>query len=863
MCMKKPIVFLLCCFSITLGITQNNFNIKTYGAKATQVTNDAPAIQAAIDACAKAGGGVVYIPPGDYLVSPLFLKSNITLHIEAGATLWAHSDKSVYYSDGQVPMSNLTGNAEPHTDYDLINGENLENISITGKGTINGQGPTYWWGKEKFRPYILRIRRSKNIRFEDVTTIGSPTHTFAFVESDRITIRGIALYNDPKSPNTDGIHLFNCSNIHISGIHMDTGDDCLVVGGGTTSLTVTNCTFVTPWALMWVIDGRGITLNNCVVQCQILLKDIQKAEYVTLANIVASGRGRLFSMMGGPAKHITLSNVTAYDFAQAGWMENAENITLDNVKVIRRFGSGSAAIQDGFEFRKVKGLTLRNVEIQNIDNGPALSCEEVEDMELDGFRASYFPKDQPAVRLFQTRNAYLHECRGEPGTQFLQLEGEQTDNIRMVNNDLNSATVEAAESVPVSALPAIKVSTSELTLPATLQTNEKIPVSARLSNTSQLAGFSNARLKVNGKVTKNCWVWLNGGETKEVQLSAGPFYRQQDYQITINDLSSQKRKLSPKPAALDYLDLKADKEIVKAGSAIKLKGRLKNIGSVPAHENIFLQVGARKVASKSVEIEPGEVIEVEFEYTAIKESLLLFSIDGQAKCTVKAYSENRSSTILDLDFERAVDGVIYDQSGLGHHLYLRSNPGGTLPSVVKGKIGNGLRFNGESAYAEITGMSISYPMSISMWIKPGELTPSSIGGRQMIFYTSIAKGNDGFGPEDETHIARGTGSHLVFWNRPGEHFELRKKFEDPRQYYHLTIVYGRGSASLYINGEEIETQKELKKLPDFSHYADRIYLGRPTVDYLRYFNGELDELCIFREALSAEEVQSLYESYHN
>jgi hypothetical protein len=861
--MKQYIAFLLLCLSISLGAAQNNFNIRDYGARSDGKTDDAPAIQAAIDACAKAGGGVVYVPPGDYLTGPLFLKSNIDLHIEAGATLWAHPDKQLYFSNGQVPTSNLAGNAEPHADYGLINGEDLENIAVTGRGTINGQGAEYWWGKEKFRPYILQIRRSRNIRFEDVTTTGSPTHSFAFVDCDRINIRDIALYNDPKSPNTDGIHLYGCSNVHISGVHMDTGDDCLVVGGGSNAVTITNCTFVTPWAVLWVSDGRGVTLSNCVVQCQTLLKDIQKAEYVTVANVVASGRGRLFSSLGGPAKHLSLTNITAYDFAQAGWLENAENVTLDNVKVIRRFGSGSPVLNDGFEFRNVSGLTLRDVEVRNIDQGPALLCEEVEDLELEGFRAVYFPEDQPAVILRHTRGAYLHECRGVPETRFLRIEGDRTAEIRIAGNDLNGALVEAAENVPASALPAIAVKVSEVIIPAAIDAGEPAPVSATLQNTGQTAGFGRASLEINSAVVQTRWIWLKEGERRRVDLTAGPFYRPQAYKIRINEHPPQDLRLIPKPATLEYLSLTPENEIVKAGEELKLRARLKNTGSYPAEEEIFLQIGSRRMDSRSVRIEPGETVEIEFTHAPVKESLLLFSVDDQAKCTVKAYEDPLSALVVALDFERATDSLVYDRSGLGNHLRLRSNPGGSPPSIVKGKIGAGLQFNGESAYGELAGLRLPYPLTISMWIKPGELTPSSVGGRQMILYASVARGNDGFGPEDETHIAREAGDHLVFWNRTGDPFELRKKIEDTEQYYFLTAVYGPGSAGLYINGEEVESRTGLEGGPGFPHYANRIYLGRPTADYLRYFDGELDEVRIYCEALSAEEVRRLYESYSN
>lgn len=859
--MKKQIAFLLFFLNMTLGVAQNNFNIKDHGAEGDRTTNDAPAIQSAIDACAQAGGGTVYIPPGDYLTGPLFLKSHVRIHIEAGAALWAHPDSKVYSSGGDAPTSDADSPTRRQTDYALFNGEDLENIAITGRGTINGQGAAHWWGKERLRPYILRIRHSRNVRFEGVTTTGAPTHAFAFIDCDQVTIRDIALNNDPKSPNTGGIHLIGSVNVDASGMQMDTGGDCLMIEGRSANITVSNCTLNTPRGVLRIADGRNIALNNCEVECQTLLKDLRKAAHVTISDVNASGRGRLFSATGGTVKHITLSNVTASGFAQGGWLESAEDVTLDNVKVIRRFGSGSSAWRDGFEFRNIKRLILRNVEIQNIDEGPALVCENVENLELDGFRAITFPENEPAVLLSQVRDAYLHECRGLPETQFLRIEGQRTNNIRMGRNDLNGAAVEIGTSVPGTALSATPLTTSELTLPALANANEAIPVSVTVRNTGPAAGFGKVCLQVNGETTQTRWVWLNAGESRRLELMTGPFYQAQTYRITANEGTPKVLKLTPQPAALEYLELVPEEHIVKANTDLQLMARLKNVGSYPLAREVFLQIGSRKMDSRTVEIAPGETVEITFTHQPVKESLLLFSVDGRAKCAVKAYEDPLSATIAELGFERINKNVAVDRSGLGRHLHLKANPGGAPPSVVDGKIGQGLRFNGESAYGLIPNLRLSAPFSVSMWIKPGDLPLSGMDGRQMIFYAGHPRGGDGFGPEDETHIAREAGDQLVFWNRTGAPFELRTKIDDPNRFYFLTVVYGEGSANLYIDGELIERKAGLKNKPDFSHYADRIYIGRPTVDHTGYFNGVLDELRIYRAALSAEDVRRLYESY--
>src|SRR5438874_8946656 len=102
------------------------FSVKTYGATGKKADNARTAIQKAIDACAKSGGGVVYLPPGEYTSGTLHLRSHVRFYIEAGATLYASEADGPYETDG------------------LLFGEDLENVTIEGRGTINGQSKYDW-----------------------------------------------------------------------------------------------------------------------------------------------------------------------------------------------------------------------------------------------------------------------------------------------------------------------------------------------------------------------------------------------------------------------------------------------------------------------------------------------------------------------------------------------------------------------------------------------------------------------------------------------------------------------------------------------------------------------------------------------
>src|SRR5271157_3642488 len=112
------------------------FNVKNYGATGKKEDNAQKAIQKAVDACAQAGGGTVYLPPGEYTSGTIHLRSHVRLYVETGATLFASQDSAVFDKSA------------------LLYGEDLENISIEGRGTVDGQAEYEWRLNDIDDPYI-------------------------------------------------------------------------------------------------------------------------------------------------------------------------------------------------------------------------------------------------------------------------------------------------------------------------------------------------------------------------------------------------------------------------------------------------------------------------------------------------------------------------------------------------------------------------------------------------------------------------------------------------------------------------------------------------------------------------------------
>lgn len=256
------------------------YNILDYGAVADGKTLCSEAFKKAIDACEKNGGGMIYVPAGKFLTGAIILKSNMNLYLEQGSTILFSNDVNEY----PVVVSRWEG-VKREVYASCIYAENAENISVTGQGTLDGQG-AYWWeifrNKEnKYpRPKLVSPDSCKNVLIQGVKMVNSPSWTVNPILCENVNIKGITIINPSDSPNTDGIDPESCLNVHISDCHIDVGDDCIAVKAGTEdtadrvpcrNVTITNCTMVHGHGgvvLGSEMSGSiiNVTISNCVFE---------------------------------------------------------------------------------------------------------------------------------------------------------------------------------------------------------------------------------------------------------------------------------------------------------------------------------------------------------------------------------------------------------------------------------------------------------------------------------------------------------------------------------------------------------------------------------------------------------------------
>lgn len=256
-------------------------NVRDFGATGDGKTLDTSRLQAAIDSCAASGGGTVLVPAGEYVTGTLWMRSNITLHLEAGATLLGSEN----FDDFPLWRSRWEGKKVHLRHASLICGEDLENVSITGRGKIDGRGKVWWlkhWekGDDPHRPFLYRLVNCRNILVEGITFTNSPMWTVSPLACDNVNIRGISINNPSHSPNTDGVNPDSCSNVRISDCNIDVGDDCITIKSGKEddyretlrpceNITITNCTLLHGHGGVVIgseMSGcvRNVTISNCV-----------------------------------------------------------------------------------------------------------------------------------------------------------------------------------------------------------------------------------------------------------------------------------------------------------------------------------------------------------------------------------------------------------------------------------------------------------------------------------------------------------------------------------------------------------------------------------------------------------------------
>ncbi|MBC6612830.1 glycoside hydrolase family 28 protein [Hymenobacter sp. BT507] len=269
----------------TTSFRADTTRITQFGAVADGLTVNTKAFQQAIDACSQQGGGVVLVPRGHWRTGPLTLRSNVNLHVAAGALVQFSNQRSDY----QLIKTNWEG-LDAVRNQPLLYGHDLENVAITGQGILDGAGEAWWmvqkartpegeWKalvasggvlnekqdrwypsaqslkgttvkeagvltaekseikdfeeiKDYLRPDFIVLDRCKRLLFEGVTFQNSPAWTVHPMRSQEVVVRNITVLNGPYTPNTDALDLESCQGGLVEGCTFSVGDDAICIKSG-------------------------------------------------------------------------------------------------------------------------------------------------------------------------------------------------------------------------------------------------------------------------------------------------------------------------------------------------------------------------------------------------------------------------------------------------------------------------------------------------------------------------------------------------------------------------------------------------------------------------------------------------------
>jgi hypothetical protein len=496
--LKKIIVLLIILISISLYAENKSFqfNVKHFGAVGDGKNLDTESIQKAIDAAAEKGG-VVTFPPGAYYTETLILRDHVTLFIDQGAILLGSTEITAFKSE----YGSFRDSGGRRFGSSLLFARGATHIVIKGNGIIDGQGfPEYYPVKQGIaRPSLIRFIDCRDVLVEDITLINSAAWVQHYVRCDDLTIRGITVRSHTNK-NNDGLDIESCQRVHISGCHIDTGDDsivlktlttrpcrdvvisdCIVSGlksaiktgtesaGGFENISISNCVFYgTRGLTFYTVDGG--TINNITVS-NISMRDsygvicLRLGDRLRPYTIDEEERPR----SPGTFRNIIISNIQAVGVTESNCFISGipghfiENVTLDNIRILYKGGgfredseriipelSGEYPKPRMFGKLPAYGLFVRharNVKIRNShfsyvlpDHRSVLYFNDVNELHIDGLTAESCDEAAPFIWLKETGNVFIHGCRSVRSIEtFLKIEGGLSRHIIVTQNWLSQA----------------------------------------------------------------------------------------------------------------------------------------------------------------------------------------------------------------------------------------------------------------------------------------------------------------------------------------------------------------------------------------------------------------------------------------
>ena len=386
--MKKSSLIALC-LACTVTAQAKDYVITHYGAIADTTTLSTNAIQQTIDQCHNDGGGRVVIPKGNFKTGTIILKSKVDLHLDEGATLYGSTDIKDYK---KLKPSYVSLRTQKET-IQLIYANQATDVSITGKGCIDGQGkgfPKLSWNDEGItRPHLIRFIECRQLNIKDVTLRNSGCWMQHYLACDNVNINGIKVYNR-NNYNNDALDLDGCHNVEVTNMTADSDDDGITLkstsprlcenivvkdcqvsshcnavklgtesNGGFKNIHISNITIRPSDDQSTLFFGKSRGISAISVE----MVDGGKLSDVVISNIHATGtESPIFVRLGNRARGY-------YEGQKIENVGTLSNVTLSDITV-NDAGTTGCSIT-GLPGHPVSNIILRNISITHPGGCPA------------------------------------------------------------------------------------------------------------------------------------------------------------------------------------------------------------------------------------------------------------------------------------------------------------------------------------------------------------------------------------------------------------------------------------------------------------------------------------------------------------
>lgn len=324
---------------------QKSLGILDFGAVGDGVADNTKAFTNAIEQTDKNEGGSIIVPAGTYLTGPIHLRSNIDLHLEAGASIVFNDS----FEDWPAIKSRWEG-VECYGYSPCIYGQNLSNVSITGAGTIDGRGQA-WWKEFKrrktskqtqpesardkefaklnkdtdlsdcggggissffFRPPLIQFNNCSNVLLEGFTTRNSPFWNTHLLYCKNVKVKNATFQNPSDGINGDGLDIDSCDGVEVLDCTFDVNDDCLCIksGIGRDGMRVNK-----PCQNVLVRNCKMLRGHGCVVMGSETAGGIRNIE---ISDCVFNGNDRGLRIKSRRGRAGTVENITLHDITMKG-----------------------------------------------------------------------------------------------------------------------------------------------------------------------------------------------------------------------------------------------------------------------------------------------------------------------------------------------------------------------------------------------------------------------------------------------------------------------------------------------------------------------------------------------------------------